>query len=130
VVGGTLPMLYTAVAGAYPFVTQGKLHPIAVSSATRLPSLPNVPTVAEAGVPGFESSSWVGILAPAATPRPIVERLQREIHAVVQSPDVKERLASLGIAAAGNTPAEFGTQIQADLKKYAEVVKAANVKVE
>jgi len=130
VVGGTLPMLYTAVAGAYPFVTPGKLHPIPVSSATRLPSPPNVPPRAEAGVPGFESSSWVGILAPAATPRPIVERLQREIHAVVQSPDVKERLASLGIAAAGNTPAEFGTQIQADLKKYAEVVKAANVKVE
>ena len=130
VVGGSLPMLYTAVAGAYPFVNQGKLNAIAVSSSARLPSLPNVPTVSEAGVPGFESSSWVGILAPAATPRPIVERLQREINAVVQAPDVKERLASLGIAASGNTPAEFGAQIQADLKKYAEVVKAANIKVE
>ncbi|WP_077001106.1 tripartite tricarboxylate transporter substrate binding protein [Variovorax sp. KK3] len=130
VVGGTLPMLYTAVAGAYPFVQKGQINPIAVSSAQRLPSLPNVPTVAESGVPGFESNSWIGILAPAKTPQPIVDKLQRELRAVVQSADIKERLASLGITASGNTPAEFGKQIETDLAKYAEIVKTAKVKVD
>jgi tripartite-type tricarboxylate transporter receptor subunit TctC len=130
VVGGSLPMLYTAVAGAYPFVQKGQIRPIAVSSAQRLASLPDVPTVAESGVPGFESSSWIGILAPAKTPQPIVERLQRELHAVVQSPEVRERLASLGISALGNTPAEFGRQIRADLAKYDQIVKAAKVRVD
>ncbi|KPU97937.1 LacI family transcriptional regulator [Variovorax paradoxus] len=129
-VGGSLPMLYTAVAGAYPFVQKGQIRPIAVSSAQRLASLPEVPTVAESGVPGFESSSWIGILAPAKTPQPIVERLQRELHAVVQSPEVRERLASLGISALGNTPAEFGQQIRADLAKYDQIVKAAKVRVD
>jgi tripartite-type tricarboxylate transporter receptor subunit TctC len=130
VVGGSLPMLYTAVAGAYPFVQKGQINAIAVSSAQRLPSLPNVPTVAEAGVPGFESNSWIGILAPAKTPQPIVDKLQRELRAVVQTPDIKERLASLGITASGNTPAEFGKQIEADLAKYADIVKTAKVKVD
>lgn len=130
VVGGTLPMLYTAVAGAYPFVQKGQINAIAVSSAQRLPSLPNVPTVAESGVPGFESSSWIGILAPAKTPAVIVDRLQRELLAVVNLPDIRERLASLGISASGNTPAEFGQQIQSDLKKYAEIVKTANIKAD
>ncbi len=129
-VGGSLPMLYTAVAGAYPFVQKGQIRPIAVSSAQRLASLPEVPTVAESGVPGFESSSWIGILAPAKTPQPIVERLQRELHAVVQSPEVRERLASLGISALGNTPAEFGQQIRADFAKYDQIVKAAKVRVD
>jgi tripartite-type tricarboxylate transporter receptor subunit TctC len=130
VVGGTLPMLYTAVAGAYPFIQRGQVRAIAVSSAQRLPSLPQVPTVAESGVPGFEVNSWIGILAPARTAPAIVDRLQRELHAVVQAPDVRERLASLGIIASGNTPAEFRSQIEADLRKYADVVKAAHIRVE
>jgi len=76
-VGGTLPMLYTAVAGAYPFIQKGQVQAIAVSSRQRLASLPDVPTVAESGAPGFESSSWIGILAPKGTPQPIVDKLQR-----------------------------------------------------
>ncbi|WP_159917715.1 tripartite tricarboxylate transporter substrate binding protein [Pantoea sp. 18069] len=129
VVGGQLPMLYTAVAGALPFIERGQVRAIAISSAQRLPSLPDVPTVAET-VPGFEVSSWIGILAPASTPKPIAERIQRELHAVVNEPGVKERLTKLGITSVGNTPAEFGQQIQADLKKYADVVKAAGIKIE
>ncbi|MEG0222327.1 MAG: tripartite tricarboxylate transporter substrate binding protein [Comamonas sp.] len=129
VVGGQLPMLYTAVAGALPFIEKGQVRAIAISSAQRLPSLPDVPTVAET-VPGFEAISWIGLLAPAKTPRPIVERIQRELHAVVNEPAVKERLAKLGITAVGNTPAEFAQQIQADLKKYAEVVKTAGIKID
>ena len=127
--GGQLPMLYTAVAGASPFIEKGQVRAIAVSSAQRLASMPDVPTVAES-LPGFEASSWIGILAPARTPPPIVERLQRELAAVVRETPIRERLAKLGIAAVGNTSAEFAAQIQADLKKYAEVVKAAGIRID
>lgn len=129
VVGGQLPMLYTAVAGASPFIEKGQVRAIAVSSAQRLASMPDVPTVAES-LPGFEASSWIGILAPGRTPPPIVERLQRELAAVVRETPIRERLAKLGIAAVGNTSAEFAAQIQADLKKYAEVVKAAGIRID
>ncbi|AMG89274.1 Bug family tripartite tricarboxylate transporter substrate binding protein [Bordetella bronchiseptica] len=129
-VGGTLPMLYTAVAGAYPFIQKGQVQAIAVSSRQRLASLPDVPTVAESGAPGFESSSWIGILAPKGTPQPIVDKLQRELHAVVSEPQTRERLAALGISASGNTPAEFGQEIQADLQRYGEIVRAAQIRVD
>jgi len=122
-------MLYTAVAGAYPFIQRGQMRAIAVSSAQRLASLPDVPTVSES-VPGFEVTSWIGLLAPAGTPAGIIERLQREVYAVVHQPQVRERLAGLGIVASGNTPAEFRRQIEADLQKYAEVVKAAKIRID
>jgi len=130
VVGGTLPMLYTAVAGAYPYVQRKQIKAIAVSTETRLASLPDVPTVAESGVPGFVSNSWIGILAPAGTPDDIVAKLQREIHAVVHTPEIKERLAGLGITASGNTPDEFRRQIASDLARYADIVKAANIQAD
>lgn len=130
VVGGTLPMLYTAVAGAYPYVQRKQIKAIAVSTEARLASLPDVPTVAESGVPGFVSNSWIGILAPAGTPDDIVAKLQREIHAVVHTPEIKERLAGLGITASGNTPDEFRRQIASDLARYADIVKAANIQAD
>ena len=130
VVGGTLPLLYTAVAGAYPYVQRKQIKAIAVSTEKRLPSLPDVPTVSESGVPGFVSNSWIGILAPAGTPEDIVAKLQREINAVVHAPDIEERLAGLGITASGNTPQEFRSQIASDLARYAEVVKAANIRAD
>ena len=130
VVGGSLPLLYTAVAGAFPYVERGQLKAIAISADQRLPSLPNVPTVSESGVPGFVSNSWIGILAPANTPEGIVDKLQKEIHAVVHSPDIKERLAGLGITSSGNTPAEFRKQIEEDLARYKEVVASANIQAD
>ncbi|MBB5215010.1 Bug family tripartite tricarboxylate transporter substrate binding protein [Parapusillimonas granuli] len=130
VVGGTLPMLYTAVAGAYPYVQRGQIKAIAVSTEARLASLPDVPTVAESGVPGFVSNSWIGILAPAGTPDDIVNKLQHEIHAIVHTPETKERLAGLGITASGNAPDEFRRQIASDLAKYADIVKAANIQAD
>lgn len=129
-VGGTLPVLYTAVAGAQQYVKSGKATAIAVSGANRVPALPDVPTLEESGVPGLVSDSWVGLLAPARTPKEIVDRLSKELNAVVNQPDTRERLATLGIVPVGNTPEAFGKQIQTDLKKYGEVVKTANIKVE
>jgi tripartite-type tricarboxylate transporter receptor subunit TctC len=128
--GGNIPLVYTAVAGAHQYVKSGKLIAIAVSSAKRSTSLPDVPTFIESGVPGFDVSSWVGILAPAQTPRPIVDRLNRELNAALASPEVAEKLATLGIAATPETPEAFAAQIRADLAKYGKVVKAAGIKAE
>lgn len=128
--GGNIPLVYTAVAGAIKHVEAGKLHAIAVSSRTRSPSLPNTPTFIEAGVPDFEASSWVGILAPAGTPRPVIDRLNKELNALLTSPEVVERLAKLGIVATPGTPEQFGEQMKADLAKYGPVVKAAGIKAD
>ena len=128
--GGNIPLVYTAVAGAINHVKAGKLNAIAVSSRTRSPSLPETPTFIEAGVADFEASSWVGILAPAKTPRPVVEKLNRELNALLASPEVIERLATLGIVATPGTPEQFGEQMKNDLAKYGEVVKAAGIKAD
>ena len=89
-----------------------------------------MPTFIESGLPGFVVDSWVGILAPANTPRPIVDRLQNEIAAVMQMPDVRERYSVLGIDPVANKPEEFGAQIRADLARWGPVVKQANIRIE
>ena len=128
--GGQIPLVYTAVAGAIGHVKAGRLTAVAVSSQKRVPSLPDVPTFIEAGVPDFESSSWVGILAPAKTPRPVIDRLNRELTAVLTSPDVVAKLETLGITATPGTPEQFGEQMRRDLENYGKVVKAAGIKAE
>jgi tripartite-type tricarboxylate transporter receptor subunit TctC len=128
--GGQIPLVYTAVAGALTHVKGGRLVPIAVSSLKRSSSLPDTPTFIESGVADFEASSWVGILAPAKTPRPIVEKLNRELNALLASPETAEKLATLGIAPTPGTPEHFGEQMKRDLEKYGKVVKAAGIKAE
>jgi len=131
VVGGTLPMLYTAVAGALPFVRNQQLRAIAVSSATRAPSLPDVPTLIEAGVKDFVFDSWVGLMAPARTPRPVVDRLNQALQTVLQAPDMRERLQTLGIVTVSeNSPEAFGRSIVADLDKNRAIVAGAQIKLE
>ena len=129
-IGGNIPLVFTAVAGAVGHVKSGKLAPVAVSSRQRASSLPDVPTFIESGVPDFEVNSWVGILAPAKTPRPVIERLNRELAALLASPEIAEKLAALGIAATPGTPEQFGEQMKTDLAKYGAVVKAANIRLE
>ncbi len=128
--GGNVPLVYTAVAGAMTHVRAGKLVPIAVSSFKRVTSLPDVPTFIESGVPEFEASSWVAVLAPAKTPRPVIEKLNRELNAVLRDPPIVEKLATLGIVATPGTPDQLGEQIRSDLAKYGKVVKAAGIKAE
>jgi tripartite-type tricarboxylate transporter receptor subunit TctC len=128
--GGNIPLVYTAVAGAVQHVKAGKLVPIAVSSSKRVPSLAETPTFMEAGVADFEASSWVAILAPSKTPGPIVEKLNRELNAVLTDPAIVERLATLGIVATPGPPQLLADQIRADLAKYGQVVKAAGIKAE
>ncbi len=129
-VGGHIPLVCTAIATAQQFLRDGKLRALAVTSARRSPALPEVPTFIEAGFAGFSVESWVGVLAPARTPRPVVERLQREIAATLQSPEVRERYAVLGIEPVGNGPDEFAAQIRADLARWEKVVKKANIRID
>jgi tripartite-type tricarboxylate transporter receptor subunit TctC len=128
--GGTIPLVYTAVAGAISHVKAGKLHAVAVSSAQRALSMPDVPTFIESGVPDFDINSWVGLLAPAKTPRVIVDKLNTELNAVLNDPAVRERLNTLGITASPGGPEKFGRDMARDLSRYAAVVKAANIKAE
>jgi tripartite-type tricarboxylate transporter receptor subunit TctC len=130
VVGGQIPLVYTAVAGAQGFVKTGKLHAIAVSSAKRSPSLPDVPTFAEAGVPDFVVNSWVGILAPAGLPPAIASRLNAELNAVLNDPAARDRLRTLGIEAMPGTGEQFSEEMRRDLARYERVVKAAGISVE
>jgi tripartite-type tricarboxylate transporter receptor subunit TctC len=128
--GGNIPLVYTAVAGAISHVKAGRLVPIAVSSATRAPSLPDTPTFMESGVPNFEASSWVALLAPARTPRAVIEKLNRELNAVLADPAIVERLSTLGIVATPGPPEQLARQIEVDLAKYGGVVKSAGIKAE
>jgi len=130
VVGGQIPLVYTAIATAQQYVKADRLIGLGVSSAKRSTALPDVPTFIESGLPGFEVSAWTGVLAPAKTPPAVVDKLQKEIAAVLQTPEVRERYAVLGIDPVGNTPDQFAEQIRSDLARWEKVVKAANIKVE
>ncbi|HYH42851.1 MAG TPA: tripartite tricarboxylate transporter substrate-binding protein [Burkholderiales bacterium] len=121
--------LIASVATAMPHLKTGRLRALGVSSAKRLPALPEVPTIAET-VPGYEARGWNGILAPAGTSKPIVERLHKEIVLVVQSPEFLKQLANEGAVPIGNTPAEFAGVIRADIAKWAKVVKDAGIRPE
>ena len=130
VVGGQIPLVFTAIATAQQYVRTNRLIGLGVPSSKRSSALPDVPTFQEAGLAGFDVSSWVGIFAPARTPPAVVEKLQRELAAALKTPFVRERYATLGIEPVGNTPREFFEQVREDLARWEKVVKAANVKVE
>ena len=126
--GGSIPLVFTAVAGALPHIQNGRIKGIGVTSAARAPSLPNVQTFIEAGLPNFILNSWVGILAPAKTPSAIIQKLNSTLNDVLSDPDVIKRLDVMGVTAAPGTPAAYGEQIKTDLARYADVVKAAQIK--
>jgi len=130
VVGGQIPLVFTAIATAQQYVRTNRLVGLGVPSAKRSSALPDVPTFHESGLAGFDVSSWVGIFAPAKTPQPVVDKLQRELQAALRTPFVRERYATLGIEPVGNAPREFLEQVRADRARWAEVEKAATVKVE
>ena len=130
VVGGQIPLVFTAVATAQQFVKSGRLKGLGVPAARRSGSLPEVPTFIESGLEGFVVDSWTGILAPAKTPAEILARLQKEIAAVLGEPDIRSRYASLGIEPVGNTPAQFAEQIRADLARWEKVVRQAHIRIE
>lgn len=129
-IGGQVPLAYSAVAGAQAHIKSGKLVAIGVSSLKRIGSLPEVPTFSEQGVTGFEAVSWVGILAPAKTPKAVMDRLHRDITAALRETDLRERFATLGIDPVGNTPDQFAEQIKNDLARWGKVVEQAKIRVD
>ena len=128
--GGQIHMLVTALPTVEPFLRQGKLKALAFSSAKRVPGLPEVPTIAESGLAGFDVSSWYGILAPAATPKDIIRRLNSEIVKILAQKDVRDRFTVLGTALVGDTPEQFASVIKADTVRWANVVKDANIRLD
>ena len=130
VLGGTIPLVYTAVAGAHGHVKAGKLKAIAVSSAQRTSSLPDVPTFAESGVPDFVVNSWVGLFAPTGTPAAILTRLNTELNAVLNDATVREKLRAMGIEPSPGSADQYRDEVKRDLDRYGAVVKAAGISVE
>ena len=129
-VGGQVQMTFEGVSVLRPLIESGKLRALAVTSAKRLPQLPDLPTMIESGFPDFVSVSWTGLLAPARTPREIVDRLNAQINAGVASPEFTAALARLGNEPLGGTPQDFANLIKADIAKWAPVVKALGLKAE
>ena len=127
-IGGQVGVAFDQITSSLPHVQAGKLRALAVTSARRFPSVPDLPSVAEAGVPGYESVSWNGIAAPAATPRDIVNRIQAEVARALQAPDMKERFLKDGIEGIGSTPEQFAAHIRAERAKWEKVVEAAGIK--
>ena len=127
-IAGQTSMMITGMAALMPHIKSGKLRPLAVGTAKRLAVLPDVPTINEAGVPGYEATQWYGILAPAATPRDIVLKLNAEMVKALRQPDVRERLAADGTVPVGNTPEEFGAHIKTEIARWAPVVKASGAR--
>ena len=112
------------------FFKQGRLYPLAVTSATRSPSLPAVPTMIESGLPGFEATAWYCMMAPAGTPRPIIDVVRVALIKALDTPQVKQRLFDEGAAAESSTPEELGAFIKAEIDKWEKAVKLAGVKLD
>ena len=128
--GGQLQVMFENQPVVLPHIRSGKLRALGVGTAKRSALLPDVPTVAEAGVPGYEASTAFGVLAPARTPREVIARLNRDIVAVLRAPDVRERLAAQGLDAVGSTPAEYAEHLKNELAQYARVIKAAGIRAD
>ena len=121
-------MLFFNTPAALPYIQAGKLRALGVSTAKRSSLLPAVPTIAEAGVPGFDISVWFGLVAPAGTPPDIITKTHRDIARVIAQPDVRKQLLDIGAEPVGNTPEEFAVRIKIDSALWANVVQAAKIR--
>jgi tripartite-type tricarboxylate transporter receptor subunit TctC len=128
--GGQVQLMFDNLPPSLPQIKGGKLRALAVTSLTRAPALPDVPTIAESGLPGFEASSWFGILAPASTPPAIIAKVNAEVAKWLASPEGKDKLAAIGANAGGGSPEDFARHIQAETAKWAKVVKESGAKVD
>ena len=127
---GEVAMLIPTLPTAMPHLKAARVRPLGVSTSVRAESLPEVPTIAEAGLPGYEATQWFGVLVPGATPRPIIDRLHKDITALLRLPDVKQHLAGEGAQVIGSGPEQFAAYLRAETDKWAKVVKAAGMKPE
>ncbi len=126
-ISGHVQLLMSTLLPPLPHLKPGRLRAIAVTGATRVSSLPEVPTIAEGGVKGYEVVGWYGMAAPANTPRAVVNKLQAEVASILKAPETREKLAAEGAEPVGSTPDEFGAFVRAEIDKWSKVVKAANI---
>ncbi len=130
VVGGQIQMLFSTLLQADTQLKAGRVRALAVTTKKRSPAAPELPTMQEAGVAGYEVAGWYGVLAPAKTPRPIIDKLNTEIVRILHSPDVQNRLAADGSEAVGSTPEQFGNHIKSEVAKWGKVIREAGIKAE
>ena len=128
--GGQVTMSFDTITPVLPHIQAGKLRPLAVTTARRSSALPDVPTLAEAGLAGFDIGTWFGVLAPAATPKPVLARLSDEMVKVIRSPEFRKRMAEIGAEPIGNTPEQMARQIKEETEKFSKLVRQANVVIE
>ena len=129
-IGGQIQLMFDNLASSLGQVKAGRIRALAVTTAKRTPLAPDLPTIAESGLPGFDISTWFGIFVPAGTPRDVVTKLHAEFTAALAMPDVRERMLSLGAEPVGNSPAQFADYIRAEADKYARVIKASGAKAD
>jgi tripartite-type tricarboxylate transporter receptor subunit TctC len=130
VMNGQVTMMFDFMITSLPHVKEGKLRALAVTGAKRSPQVPDLPTVSEAGVPGYEASTWFAVMAPVGTPQPMIAKLNTELNAALKQPDIQARLTDLGAEPLGGTPEDAATLLKSEISKWAEVIKAANIHVE
>lgn len=129
-IGGRLQVMFDAYASSGPFIKDGKVRLLAVTTAQRSKSLPDTPTVSESGLPGYEAMPWLGLVAPAGTPAPVVNKIYAELHEVLKEPAVQEKFRSLGLDIIGSKPDEFKTFLRGDIVKWAKIVKDSGAKAD
>ncbi len=130
ILSGEASVLFPTMQSAMSLVKAGRLRPLAISTATRSPAMPEVPTIAEAGVPGYDATGWYGMFAPTGTPQFVIERLNAEVVKILTTPELRERLASEGAVAVGNTPAQFDKFIRDEIGKWAKIIRDLKIKVD
>jgi tripartite-type tricarboxylate transporter receptor subunit TctC len=128
--GGRVTMMFDNMPSSLPLVKEGKLRALGVTSLKRSPAAPEIPTIAEQGLPGFDAVSWFALFAPAGTPKPVVDRLQGEVKKILASPDVARKLAEAGLEVVGSSPDELAAYQRAEIAKWAKVVRDSGAKVE
>jgi len=129
-VAGQVQMMFASIPSVLPQVKSGQVNAIAMGSAKRVPSLPEIPTLSESGVPGFEAYSWAGMLAPAKTPKEIIARLNKEIVDILKQKDVADKLNQQGALPVGDSPEQFAAYVKAEIDKWGAVIKSANIKAD
>jgi len=130
VIGGEVQVIFNVITGTLPYARSGKLRALGVSTSKRIEVAPDLPTIAESGLPGYEVIAWYNLFAPAGTPRPVINKINAEINRILQQPDVRERLLTLGVVPLSGTPEALGDYLQFEITRWAKLIREAGIKAE
>ena len=130
VIGGEVQVIFNVITGTLPYARSGKLRALGVSTSQRIEVAPDLPTISESGLPGYEVIAWYNLFAPAGTPRPVINKINAEINRILQQPDVRERLLTLGVVPLSGTPEALGDYLQFEITRWAKLIREAGIKAE